>query len=58
MQESYFKAMASAPIVVAGEGEEEVELDYDSDGNPIVPERSKVSSKPHSHVYDIFMTSL
>lgn len=41
-QESYFKAMASAPIVVAGEGEEEVELDYDSDGNPIVPERSKV----------------
>ena len=35
--------MANAPIVVA-EGDEEVELDYDSDGYPIIPERSKVSS--------------
>lgn len=40
-QESYFKAMANAPIVVA-EGEEELEVDYDSDGYPILPERSKV----------------
>ena len=41
LQESYFKAMANAPIVVA-EGEEELEVDYDSDGYPILPERSKV----------------
>jgi len=40
-QESYFKAMANAPIVVA-EGEEDLEVDYDSDGYPILPERSKV----------------
>ena len=33
--------MANAPIVVA-EGEEELEVDYDSDGYPILPERSKV----------------
>ena len=34
--------MANAPIVVT-EGDEDVEVDYDSDGYPIVPERSKVS---------------
>jgi len=33
--------MANAPIVVA-EGEEDLEVDYDSDGYPILPERSKV----------------
>ncbi len=42
VKETYFKAMANAPIVVMGE-EEEGEVDYDSDGNPIIPERSKVS---------------
>ena len=41
LQESYFKAMANAPIVVT-EGEEDLEVDYDSDGYPILPERSKV----------------
>lgn len=41
--ESYFKAVANAPIVV-GEGEEDIELEYDSDGNPVVPEKSKVST--------------
>ena len=40
-QESYFTAMANAPIVVA-EGDDDIEIDYDSDGYPIVPERSKV----------------
>ncbi len=40
-QESYFKAMANAPIVVA-DGDEDIELEYDSDGYPMVPERSKV----------------
>lgn len=44
LQETYFKAVASAPIVVA-EGEEELEVDYDSDGNPIMPERAKVSGR-------------
>ena len=33
--------MANAPIVVA-EGDEELEIDYDSDGNPIVSDRLKV----------------
>ena len=33
--------MANAPIVVA-EGDEEIEVEYDSDGNPIVSEKSKV----------------
>ncbi|CAI8017258.1 ATP-dependent RNA helicase DDX42 [Geodia barretti] len=40
-QETYFKAMANAPIVVA-EGDEDIELDYDSDGYPIIPDRAKV----------------
>ncbi|XP_064401844.1 ATP-dependent RNA helicase DDX42-like [Halichondria panicea] len=40
-QESYFTAMANAPIVVA-EGDDDIEIDYDSDGYPIIPERSKV----------------
>ena len=40
-KESYFRAVASAPIVI-GEGEEDVEYEYDSDGNPIVPDRAKV----------------
>lgn len=33
--------MANAPIVVA-DGDDEIEVDYDSDGNPIVSEKSKV----------------
>ena len=40
-QESYFKAMANAPILVA-DGDEDVEVDYDSDGFPIPSESSKV----------------
>lgn len=39
-QESYFKAMLNAPIVV--EGEEEIEIEYDSDGNPMIPDSAKV----------------
>lgn len=39
MQESYFKARANAPIVVE---EDDAEVDYDSDGYPIISERSKV----------------
>ncbi len=40
-QESYFKAMANAPIVIA-DGEEDIDIEYDSDGYPMVPESSKV----------------
>ena len=40
VQESYFKAMLNAPIVV--EGDEEIEFEYDSDGNPMVPDSAKV----------------
>lgn len=40
MQESYFKARANAPIVV--EGDEDVEMDYDSDGYPVISEKSRV----------------
>ena len=39
-QESYFKAMANAPIIVGDDDEDDWE--YDEDGNPIPPERSKV----------------
>ena len=44
-QETYFKAMANAPIVVA-EGDEDIEVEYDSDGYPIIPDRAKVSLRP------------
>ena len=40
LQESYFKARANAPIVV--EGDEDAEMDYDSDGYPVISEKSKV----------------
>ena len=43
--------MANAPIVVA-EGDEDVEVEYDSDGYPIIPDRAKVSgssSLNHTH---------
>ena len=40
MQESYFKARANAPIIV--EEDEDVEIDYDSDGYPIIPEKCRV----------------
>ena len=33
--------MANAPIVVT-EGDDDLELEYDSDGYPIVPDRAKV----------------
>ena len=32
--------MLNAPIIV--EGEEEIEIEYDSDGNPMVPDSVKV----------------
>lgn len=40
-KESYFNAVQSAPIVIYDEGDE---LDYDSDGNPIIPEGAKAST--------------
>ena len=40
-KESYFKAMANAPIVILDD-ENEQDIDYDSDGNPIIPESAKV----------------
>ena len=54
--ESYFKAMANAPIVITGE-DDDVDMEYDSDGYPIVPERSKVIDPlpplDHSAVSDV-----
>ena len=44
-QESYFKAMANAPIILGDDEEEDWE--YDEDGNPIAPERSKVRMRVH-----------
>ena len=47
--------MANAPIVVA-EGDEDIELDYDSDGYPIIPDRAKVGPRlrpPRSHLSDV-----
>ena len=41
LKESYFKAMANAPLVILDE-ENEQDIDYDSDGNPIIPESAKV----------------
>ena len=40
-QESYFNYMKNAPVQ-AYPDDDEVEIDYDSDGNPIIPEKSKV----------------
>lgn len=40
-QESYFKARKDLPLIAYPDDEEEME--YDDDGNPIPPERSKVS---------------
>ena len=40
-QESYFKAREDLPLLAYPDDEEEME--YDSDGNPIPPERSKVN---------------
>ena len=39
-QESYYNYVKNAPIVAYPDDEEE--LEYDSDGNPIAPEKSKV----------------
>ena len=33
--------MANAPIIV-GEGDDDIEVEYDSDGNPVFSESSKV----------------
>ena len=38
--ESYFNYVKNAPVVAYPDDEEEIE--YDSDGNPIAPEKSKV----------------
>ena len=40
-QESYFKAVANAPIIILEEGDE-MEIEYDDNGNPIIPESAKV----------------
>ncbi|XP_031572736.1 ATP-dependent RNA helicase DDX42-like [Actinia tenebrosa] len=40
-QESYFNYIKNAPVQ-AYPDDDEVEIDYDSDGNPIVPEKSKI----------------
>ncbi|CAH3195974.1 unnamed protein product, partial [Porites evermanni] len=39
-QESYYNYMKNAPVVAYPDDEEE--LEYDSDGNPIAPEKSKI----------------
>lgn len=39
-QESYFKAVANAPIIILDEADE-MEIEYDDDGNPIIPESAK-----------------
>ncbi|KAK3713732.1 hypothetical protein QZH41_008859, partial [Actinostola sp. cb2023] len=39
--ESYFNYVKNAPVE-AYPDEDDVEIDYDSDGNPIVPEKSKI----------------
>lgn len=41
-QESYFNARKDIPLIPYPEDEDEIE--YDSDGNPIAPERSKVTN--------------
>lgn len=39
-QESYYNYMKNAPVIAYPDDEEE--LEYDSDGNPIAPEKSKI----------------
>ena len=41
-QESYFKAMEENPNFVAPEDEEEMDVEYDDDGNPIYTPKKKV----------------
>lgn len=41
-QESYFNYIKNAPVQ-AYPDDDDMEIEYDSDGNPIVPEKSKVS---------------
>jgi len=38
-QETFFKAVQQSIIIEQGDEEE---LEYDSDGNPIIPDRAKV----------------
>ncbi|EDO43557.1 predicted protein, partial [Nematostella vectensis] len=40
-QESYFNYIKNAPVVSYTD-DEDLEIEYDSDGNPIVPEKSKI----------------
>lgn len=53
--------MANAPIVV-GDGDDDIEVEYDSDGNPMVSERSKVIDPlppiDHSAVRLYYLSSL
>lgn len=52
-QESYFNYIKNAPVQ-AYPDDDEVEIEYDSDGNPIVPERSKVSMTIYIKQYFMF----
>jgi ATP-dependent RNA helicase DDX42 len=40
-QESYFNAVANAPLIILDE-DDELQLEYDRDGNPIIPESARV----------------
>lgn len=55
-QESYFNYIKNAPVQ-AYPDDDEVEIEYDSDGNPIVPERSKVC-KFHLQFTVVFLSFL
>lgn len=42
MQEAYFRYMAENPTAGLTQEEDEEEVDYDSDGNPIAPTTKKI----------------
>ncbi|OBS77063.1 hypothetical protein A6R68_16472 [Neotoma lepida] len=57
-QEAYFRYMAENPTAGVVQEEEEDNLEYDSDGNPIAPSKKIIDPLPpidHSEVLDFFL---
>ncbi len=58
MQEAYFRYMAENPTAGLIQEEDEEEVDYDSDGNPIAPTKKMIIPLPpidHSEVLLLYL---
>lgn len=61
LQEAYFRYMAENPTAGVVQEEEEDNLEYDSDGNPIAPSKKIIDPLPpidHSEVGSLFCSIL